>query len=78
MVSQPRLFLDALRANQARRDGERLRGGPEGECIGDLRCLEAVIARLRKRVADAASSAAAADRGSATPAGGDRRPDHRA
>ena len=24
---------------------------PEGECIGDLRCLEAVIARLRKRVA---------------------------
>ena len=33
------------------RAGERLRDGPEGECIGDLRCLEAVIARLRKRVA---------------------------
>ena len=51
MVSEPRLFLDALRANQAGRDGERLRGGPEGACIGDLRCLEAVITRLHKRVA---------------------------
>jgi hypothetical protein len=51
MVSQPRLFIDTLRANEARRIGERLRDGPEGECLGDLRCLEAVIARLRKRVA---------------------------
>jgi len=51
MVSQPRLFLDALRANEARHAGERLRDGPEGECLGDLRRLEAVIARLRKRVA---------------------------
>ena len=51
MVSQPRLFLDALQANEAGRAGERLRDGPEGACIGDLRCLEAVIARLRKRVA---------------------------
>jgi transcriptional regulator with XRE-family HTH domain len=51
MVSQPRLFIDTLRANEARRVGERLRDGPEGECIGDLRRLEAVIARLRKRVA---------------------------
>ena len=47
MVSQPRLFLDAVQANQARRASERLHGGPEGECINDLRCLEAVIARLR-------------------------------
>jgi ParB/RepB/Spo0J family partition protein len=51
MVSQPRLFLDTLQANEARRAGERLRDGPEGECLGDLRRLEAVIARLRKRVA---------------------------
>jgi transcriptional regulator with XRE-family HTH domain len=51
MVSQPRLFIDTLRANEARRAGERLRDGPEGECLGDLRCLEAVIARLRKRLA---------------------------
>ena len=51
MVGDPRLFLDALRANDERHAGERLRDGPEGECIVDLRCLEAVLARLRKRVA---------------------------
>ena len=38
-------------ARLARANGERLRGGPEGACIGDLRCLEAVITRLHKRVA---------------------------
>ena len=51
MVGDPRLFLDALRANDERRAGERLRAGPEGECIVDLRCLEAVIARLTDRAA---------------------------
>jgi ParB/RepB/Spo0J family partition protein len=51
MVSRPRLFLDALRANGEQRAGERLRNGPEGECAADLRCIEAVLARLRKRVA---------------------------
>jgi hypothetical protein len=29
MVSRPRLFLDALRANGEQRAGERLRDGPE-------------------------------------------------
>jgi hypothetical protein len=51
MVDRPRLFIDTLEANTARHAGARLRAGPEGECIGDLRCLEAAIARLRKRVA---------------------------
>jgi ParB/RepB/Spo0J family partition protein len=51
MVSDPRLFLDARRATDERRAGERLRAGPEGECAADLRCLEAVLARLNKRVA---------------------------
>src|SRR5271165_2204498 len=50
MVDRPRLFIDTLQANTAWHAGARLRGGPEGECIGDLRCLEAVIARLRKRL----------------------------
>jgi len=50
MVNRPRLFIDTLQANTARHAGARLHAGPEGECIGDLRCLEAVIARLRKRV----------------------------
>jgi len=51
MVSHPRLFLDALRENREQRAGERLRGGPEGECVADLRSIEAILARLRKRVA---------------------------
>jgi hypothetical protein len=51
MVSHPHLFLDALRANGEQRIGERLRAGPEGECATDLRGIEAILARLRKRVA---------------------------
>jgi len=51
MVSHPRLFLDALRETGARRAGLRLRDGPEGECAADVRWLEAILARLRKRVA---------------------------
>jgi ParB-like chromosome segregation protein Spo0J len=51
MVNRPRLFIDTLHANAVRKAGTRLRDGPEGECLADLRCLEAVIARLRKRVA---------------------------
>jgi len=51
MVNRPRLFIDTLQATTAWHAGARLRAGPEGECIGDLRSLEAVIARLRKRVA---------------------------
>ena len=50
MVDRPRLFIDTLQANTGRHAGARLRAGPEGECLGDLRCLEAVIARLRARV----------------------------
>jgi ParB family chromosome partitioning protein len=51
MVSHPRLFLDALRENREQRAGERLRDGPEGECAADLRSIEAILARLRKRLA---------------------------
>jgi ParB family chromosome partitioning protein len=51
MVDRPRLFIDTLQANTAWHAGARLRDGPEGECLDDLRRLEAVIARLRKRAA---------------------------
>jgi ParB family transcriptional regulator, chromosome partitioning protein len=51
MVSRPRLFIDALRETGEQRAGERLRGGPEGECTADLRSIEAILGRLRKRVA---------------------------
>jgi ParB/RepB/Spo0J family partition protein len=50
MVDRPRLFIDALRANGEQHAGERLRNGPEGECAADLRSIEVVLARLRKRV----------------------------
>ena len=51
MVSHPRLFIDALRETGEQRAGERLRDGPEGEFAADLRSIEAILARLRKRVA---------------------------
>jgi ParB/RepB/Spo0J family partition protein len=51
MVNRPRLFIDALRETGEQRVGERLRDGPEGECAADLRSIEAILARLRKRVA---------------------------
>ena len=51
MVDRPRLFIDTLLANTGWHAGARLRAGPEGESIGDLRCLDAVIARLLRRVA---------------------------
>jgi ParB family chromosome partitioning protein len=51
MVSRPRLFIDALRETGEQRAGERLRDGPEGECAADLRSIEAIVARLSKRVA---------------------------
>jgi hypothetical protein len=51
MVSRPRLFIDALRETGEQRAGQRLRDGPEDECAADLRSIEAILARLRKRVA---------------------------
>jgi ParB family chromosome partitioning protein len=51
MVENPRLFLDALQESREQSASKRLRDGPEGECAKDLRCIEAMLARLRKRVA---------------------------
>lgn len=50
MVDQPRLLLQALRDQDDRRAGAKLRGGPEGECANDIQIIEAVIARLSKRL----------------------------
>ena len=41
MVSQPRLFIDTLHANEARHAGERLRDGPEANAL-------AIFAALRR------------------------------
>jgi len=50
LVSHPQLFVQALDDSAEQRAGERLREGPEGECEADLRCLDGIIARLRKRL----------------------------
>ena len=50
LVAHPRLFIEALQAQGEQRALERLRAGPEGECAADLRGIEALIARLRKRL----------------------------
>ena len=50
LIAHPRLFLDAVHGRDEQRALERLRAGPEGECLADLRGLEALIARLRKRL----------------------------
>lgn len=51
MVGQPGLFLKALRARQQERDVDELRSGPEGQIVSDLRHLDALIGRLRERLA---------------------------
>jgi ParB family chromosome partitioning protein len=50
LVEQPRLLVDALAAQQAHQAGARLRDGPEGEALADMRLLQAVSTRLRKRL----------------------------
>lgn len=51
MVGQPGLFLKALRARQQEREVDELRCGPEGQVVSDLRHLDALIGRLRERLA---------------------------
>jgi len=51
LIAHPRLFLQALSASGEARAAERLRGGLEGECAADVRSIEVLIVRLRKRLA---------------------------
>ena len=50
LVDHPQLFVQAQQERAEQRLGERLRAGPEGESVVDLRCITAWIARLRKRL----------------------------
>lgn len=50
LITHPHLFLEALHANDERRTLERLRAGPEGACAADVRAIEMLIVRLRKRL----------------------------
>jgi ParB family chromosome partitioning protein len=50
LVSHPHLFVQALQDSAEQLTSERLRDGPEGECEADLRRINVIIARLRKRL----------------------------
>jgi ParB-like chromosome segregation protein Spo0J len=50
LVSHPHLFVQALQDSAEQRSSELLRDGPEGECEADLRRLNVIIARVRKRL----------------------------
>jgi ParB family chromosome partitioning protein len=50
LVDHPRLFVEAQQESAEQDRGWLLRDGPEGECEADLRRLNVMIARLRKRL----------------------------
>ena len=50
LVAGPRLFINALHAQDEQRADARVRAGPEGQCAADLRQLLALIARVRQRL----------------------------
>jgi len=50
LIAHPQLFITALAQKREARALERLRAGPEGECAADMRALEAISVRLRKRL----------------------------
>jgi ParB-like chromosome segregation protein Spo0J len=58
LVDNPALFVHTLRAREEAASLERLREGPEGQCLADLQCLEAILKRLRKRLASVCTHAA--------------------
>ena len=50
LIAHPHLFLQALDQKREARALECLRAGPEGECAADVRAIEAISVRLRKRL----------------------------
>ena len=50
MVEAPQLLLNSLTAKADEKSADRLREGPEGEVLADIRILEAVSARLTRRL----------------------------
>jgi ParB-like chromosome segregation protein Spo0J len=51
LVEHPALFVKALVARADEAASKRLRDGPEGQCLSDVHALEAIVKRLRKRLA---------------------------
>mgnify|MGYP001157938824 FL=1 len=50
MVEAPQLLLNSLTAKADEKSATRLREGPEGEVLADIRILDAVSARLTRRL----------------------------
>jgi ParB family transcriptional regulator, chromosome partitioning protein len=50
MVNQPHLFVQALKESSEQEISDRLRDGPEGECELDLRRINGLIRRVRRRL----------------------------
>jgi len=50
LVDHPQLFVQTLQETAEQHTIERLRDGPEGECESDLRRLNVIITRVRKRL----------------------------
>jgi hypothetical protein len=57
--SQTNQATSAVAARQEEKVAERLREGPEGEVLADLRILEAVGARLKRRLSALSSPSTA-------------------
>ena len=51
LVDHPQLFAAALASRAQERIETSLRDGPEGVCLHDMQVLEAILARLNKRLA---------------------------
>ena len=50
LVCHPQLFLQATHDQACAEALQRLRDGPEGACLQDIQMLEAILARLNKRL----------------------------
>jgi len=50
MAAEPALFLQSLQAREQERAIDELSAGPEGQCVKDLRHLDAVVGRVRERL----------------------------
>jgi ParB family chromosome partitioning protein len=50
MVQHPKLFLQAQQAQEQQPDVERLRAGPEGQCLQELQRLRWLLRRVRERL----------------------------
>jgi hypothetical protein len=52
MAQEPELFLKARQAREQELAIEALRSGPEGQCLKDLRAVDAIVARVRQRITE--------------------------